>query len=120
MRKITLVLLSLLLLTSCGPNLKLLLQINDEDKAFKQQLRLQERGFSLLQQDLKRNQLKVGALKKDIIARYGQPILEQSSQAQTETQKLLYRYPTKYFDSSKVYLFFDNNQSLIRWDILNR
>ncbi len=107
-------------MASCSQNLKLLLQINDEDKAFKQQLRLQEKGFSLLSKDLERNWLKVGTLKKDIIARYGQPILELPTQMQEEPIKLLYRYPTKYFDSPKVYLYFDNNQALTRWDTVIR
>lgn len=120
MQRIIPILILGLFLVSCSQNLKLLLQINEEDKAFQKQLKLQEKGFSLLLKDLEGNRIKVGALKKDIITRYGEPILEQSSQEQPETQKLLYRYPTKYFDSPKVYLYFDSNQALTGWDTVNR
>ncbi|MEW6008837.1 MAG: hypothetical protein AB1629_04300 [Candidatus Omnitrophota bacterium] len=120
MRKIIWILLCALLLASCSQNLKLLLQINNEDKVLKRDLRLEERGFSLLLHDLKQDKLKLGTLKKDIIARYGHPILEFPLQTESAVEKLLYRYPTKYFDSEKVYLYFDNNNELTDWDILER
>ncbi|NTV30138.1 MAG: hypothetical protein HGA80_08680 [Candidatus Omnitrophica bacterium] len=54
--------------------------------------------------------------KPDFIARFGEPVLTQVVQlpeGQPE-ERLLYRYPTRYFDGLKVYVFFDTAGQLKR------
>jgi hypothetical protein len=121
MRRITAIILVLLFFSGgCSPQLQILMRINSEDKAIKQQLKIQEKKFDILLEDIKRGALKAGASKDYIISRYGQPILEIPKRDSTETVALLYRYPTDYFGATKVYLYCDAAGKLLRWDILER
>lgn len=121
MRQTTILLAILaLFLFGCSPSLKLLMQIDKEDKAIKRQLRLQEARFDLLVKDLDRNRIKKGSSKRDIIARYGEPISELAGDNQGQLRRLLYRYPLQYFNATKVYLYFDNTDILVRWDVIAR
>ncbi len=103
-------------LSGCGKSMNLLLEINKEDKAMKHDIAVGAKRFDLLLKDIEADKLKSGLDKKNILARYGQPVLEFGADDQTE--KLLYRHPLKYFDSPKVYLYFDSNQKLAKWDII--
>ena len=105
------------LLSGCSQNLPFLLRVNSEDQALKQQLKVQEQKFEELLKDIKEGVLKSGIPKKSIIARYAEPILEIPDTATNQT-KLLYRHPTDYFGSSKAYLYFDSQQKLLRWELI--
>lgn len=96
--------------------MNLLLEINKEDKAIKHDIALGAKRFDLLLKDIEADKLKPGLEKRAVLARYGQPVLEFPADDQTE--KLLYRHPVKYFDSPKVYLYFDSNQKLAKWDTI--
>lgn len=103
-------------LSGCGKSMNLLLEIDKEDKAIKRDIAVGAKKIDLLLKDIETGRLKTGLDKKDAIARYGQPVLEFI--ADNQMQELLYRHPLKYFDSPKVYLYFDRDQKLAKWDIV--
>ena len=76
----------------------------------------QTKLFSVLLNDLKHEKLRVGMTKIKFIKTYGEPIFSRKFEDGTNEELLFYRHPTKYFDSQKVYLFFDNSGKLIRWE----
>lgn len=120
MKHITIALLALaVFLSGCSQNLSFLMRLNNEDKALKQQLTIQKNKFDELLKDIKSDRLKTGTTQDSIVGRYGEPILEIPDAATQET-KLLYRHPTDYFGASKAYLYFNNEQKLLRWELIER
>ena len=54
--------------------------------------------------------------KKSVLREFGDPILTQRLVRDNVTvDRLLYRYATKYFDSEKVYIYFDKKGKLLDW-----
>ncbi|MEI8349656.1 MAG: hypothetical protein WCI77_05840 [Candidatus Omnitrophota bacterium] len=83
-------------------------------------LKKQERGFNQLQQDVKSNKLQPGILKRYIIEMYYEPILSKEENFEgTLRQVLLYRHPTHYFNSERIYLYFDRANRLTSWKIVS-
>lgn len=105
-------------LSGCGKSMQLLLEVDKEDKSIKRDICVGAKRFDLLLKDIEAGRLKIGMDKKAVLTRYGEPVLEFPEDNQAE--KLLYRHPLKYFDSPKVYLFFDSNRKLARWETLRR
>lgn len=75
----------------------------------------QEKLFEKLLDDLKNERLVVGTSKSTIMNLYGEPILSKEAKKPPPGEILLFRYPTRYFDSDKVYLRFDKADELIGW-----
>ena len=65
--------------------------------------------------DLKNERLVVGTSKSTIVSLYGESILSKEAKKPPPGKILLFRHPTKYFDSDKVYLRFDEADELIGW-----
>lgn len=118
--KLAILLLTLMFsLSGCSQPLKLLMRLNSEDKALSRQLKLGQRRFDLLVRDIERGRLKIGDSEKSILARYGEPVLRLGVEANEQFEKLLYRYPMQYFNSSKVYLYFDASDRLMKWSMID-
>ena len=75
----------------------------------------QEKLFAKLLDDLKNERLVVGTSKSTITSLYGESILSKEAKKPPPGKILLFRHPTKYFDSDKVYLRFDEADELIGW-----
>ncbi|MBU2540466.1 MAG: hypothetical protein KJ593_01055 [Candidatus Omnitrophica bacterium] len=120
MRYIIILVSLALFLAGCSQNLNLLLRLDKENKAINRQLKLQEGKFELLLADIERGSIKQGLTKKYIIARYGEPILEIPLEGRVGLMKLLYRRPLEYFNTTKVYLYFDSSEKLLKWDVIVR
>jgi len=75
----------------------------------------QEKFFDKLVEDLKNDKLQPGISKRKFMRSYGVPILSRAGGDPGE-EVLLYRYPTKYFNSDRVYAYFDQSGKLIRWE----
>ncbi len=74
--------------------------------------------FVLLKEKIESNELETGRLKKSILKEFGDPILKRSVYDQEFIRELwLYRYQTRYFEASKVYLYFDDQNKLLDWKI---
>lgn len=108
----------IIFLSGCSESLQQLMDIDRNDKAIRRELSSGEKNFDLLLRDVERGRVLAGAEKADIIKRYGKPVLESFDEA-SELDKLLYRYPTKYFAAPKVYLYFNREQRLVRLELVN-
>ena len=73
--------------------------------------------FAQLREAVKNDQLKEYPNKKVILQAFGEPIIAKTVMDQGEPrEEWLYRYATKYFNSDKIYLYFDSQGNLIRCD----
>ncbi|MFH0877551.1 MAG: hypothetical protein V1863_04935 [Candidatus Omnitrophota bacterium] len=93
-------------LAGCSQPLRTLMALGDEQKAQQRLVDQQEKKFDLLWKDVKDGRLATGTSSAEIIRRYGEPVLA------TSPQTFLYRAPTEYFDTAKVYLVFDPQDKL--------
>ena len=90
--------------------------IGDSQDAIERDMTKQEKLFKLLLDDINSEELKEGTPRKHIIKRYGQPIIISEAESLSSIKEiLLYRHPTNYFSSDKVYLYFDLKDKLDYW-----
>ena len=94
-------------------------RVADSQKQIEIYLAKQERGFNKLNEDIKNSALAKGQLKRSIIAKYSEPVLTKEPEPESAGIKeiLLYRHPTNYFKSDRIYLYFDNGNKLISWKV---
>ncbi len=76
----------------------------------------QEACFEKLLEDVENQRLKPGVLQEDFINSYGDPVLSRPASSQSSETVLLYRHPTRYFNSDKVYVYFNEDSELTRWE----
>jgi len=82
-------------------------------------LEKQERGFCRLQQDIQSQRLQPGALKRYVTDIYYEPVLSKEENLEGQVRHvLLYRHPTRYFSSERIYLYFDQASRLTSWKII--
>jgi hypothetical protein len=100
-----------------GEQLSLLGSFSANRSEAKQYLESQEDAFSRLKQDLSNGVLTLGIPKEEIAVRYSEPIFCRASSGQKGEQyeTCLYRQPTRYFTSEKIYLYFDKDKHLSGW-----
>ena len=71
-----------------------------------------------LKDDINNGRLRKGASKKYIIDAYFEPVLAKKSADDSGAKEiLLYRNPTEYFQSDRIYLSFDNRGRLVSWEL---
>lgn len=76
-------------------------------------------SFVKLEQDLKNGKLKQGIAQKAILSEYGPPIFSKEIPHDPNLKNLLlYRHPTKYFTSDKIYLYIDQTDKLYAWELV--
>ncbi len=109
---------SLLILTSCSEpirNLKALSKNIDQTQKYIDE---QEEIFKKLIIDLEAKKLSAGLTKEYILAQYGEPILKKSVEIERNRLELwLYRRPVDRANSDRVYLYFDLQEKLAKWDL---
>ncbi|MFA5363470.1 MAG: hypothetical protein WC335_09590 [Candidatus Omnitrophota bacterium] len=92
-------------------------QMADNQSGIERYVQKQERGFDILRGDIEYNLLQKGTAKEEIVSRYGDPVYcSDSADTPDCRQMCLYRYPTRFFSSDKIYLYFDRGQDLCRWE----
>jgi len=72
--------------------------------------------FDQLVSDLEDGKLETGTSRKQFIRSYGDPVLANPVKNASGEEVLLYRHPLKYFNTDRVYAYFDSSQKLIRWE----
>lgn len=97
-------------------NLKTLKNVGDSQKEINSYLSRQVKLFNRLLADLKRNALRPGISKERFIRIYGDPVISKEIAGPSGNTMLLYRHPTNYFKSDRVYLYFDREEKLLRWE----
>lgn len=74
--------------------------------------------YHKLEQDIKKNRLKEGASRKELLRRYGPPVFSRPVDNKTRVKEILiYRHPTEYFSSDMIYLDLDDKEKLCSWQI---
>ena len=93
--------------------------VSDNQRQIQIYLEKQEKGFTKLKDDIKNNRLKQGQFKRSIISKYSEPVLIEKPEPENAGIKeiLLYRHPTNYFKSDRVYLYFDESGRLVSWEL---
>lgn len=93
--------------------------VADDQKQIEIYLAKQERGFNRLNDDIKNNRLSKGQLKRSVIAKYSEPVLIKKAEPEAGGIKeiLLYRHPASYFKSDRIYLYFDDGNRLVSWEL---
>jgi len=75
----------------------------------------QGQDFEKLIEKVNNNELLVGVSSKKIQKKYGDPIMVTTeSESGQYLERWIYRYAVKYFDSDKVYLYFDQEGKLVK------
>ena len=97
-------------------SLKTLKSVGDSQDEISAYLTKQLELFNQLLVDLKGEAVEPGISKKRFIRIYGEPILSKEVSEPSEGTVLLYRHPTEYFKSDRVYLYFDREENLVRWE----
>ncbi len=104
-------------LAGCGQSLDTLATVGAEQDAQHLWVKKETARFERLLEDVRAGRLTPGARMADITARYGPPVLvrdAEGSEAETGARKtLLFRNPAVFFNTPKVYLDFDAQDSLI-------
>lgn len=100
-----------------GPQLRTLRELEDSQRRMELYIQKKEANLKRLLEDIEENRLQPGLSYGDFISSYGRPVLEKSFDRQDLTKELLYRRPTQYFNTKKVYLYFDQNLNLSHWQL---
>jgi len=120
-KKICLFFVFLIFLSGCAilehKNELLTLKSLGDDQAKQEQfLKRQEKKFQLLLSDYEKGKLKQGTAQKAVLSRYGEPISMKKNEDQPEvSEQFVYRHPEQFFGSEKIYLYFDKDSKLIKW-----
>jgi hypothetical protein len=97
--------------------LQTLKEIGKSQKEIQRYIDEQEVFFYKLRDVVKNNQLQPGIPKRDFINTYGEPIISREvSNNPPIKEVLLYRHPTHYFSSDRIYLYFDESDKLVYWE----
>lgn len=116
--------LAVLMLCGCAKlahldELLTLKNVSDNQRQIQIYLEKQEKGFTRLKDDIKNDRLTLGQFKRSIIDKYSEPVLIEKPEPESVGIKeiLLYRHPTNYFKSDRIYLYFDENCRLASWEL---
>ncbi len=116
---------ALVFLTSSGclfkediEGLLVLKQLGAEQKSIERSLKIEEHLFRKLAAHVKKDRLKPGISLESFIASYGEPIV--SKDIPSVGKRLLYRHPADYFNSDKIYVYFDQQGKLTQWEYIAR
>lgn len=109
---------ALLAIVGCSKleGLMTLKRLGDSQKEIETHVDKQEKLFNLLVNDLKAEKLKSGTSETQIQRTYGSPVLTKPAAEPEGSYVLLYRHPTRYFNSDKIYLHFDASRKLTHWE----
>lgn len=118
-----LICLSIFVLGGCAvtahyQELVTLKKLNASQKEIEKDLSRQEALFAKLRKDLKNNKLKETMPQKRILEVYGEPVLSKRVESdQLIKEVFLYRHPTDFFSSDRIYLYFNYNEELVSWEL---
>ncbi|MFH1692441.1 MAG: hypothetical protein ABIC68_07780 [Candidatus Omnitrophota bacterium] len=100
----------------CSQPIRTLQALGVEKDAQAAQVKRRDSEFELLLKDIGKGRLKMGASRQEIVARYGNPVLEIVARQQDEVA-FLYRKGAEFFNTTKVYLTFDKQGILKKIDV---
>lgn len=93
-------------------------RLSDNRAETERYLNRQEKLFYKLRNDIVNNSLNKGLSEKDFMSVYGEPIFCESSERDGINKKrCLYRHPTDYFSSDKIYITLEK-QNIESWELI--
>ncbi len=120
MSKISLIIVLLVCASGFGcstiDKLLVLKHYGDNQDQTKRYIKKTEEFFDKLVRDVKDGRVKPGATKEEFMATYGSPVLTEEESSLKGGLVAVYRYPTYYFDTDKVYVYFDDNFKLVSYE----
>ena len=86
----------------------------DEQAMLGRYVEAQDQKFELMIEEVKAGTLDQYLNKRKILKVFGDPIyIKHVSKNDQELESWLYRYSTEFFDSEKIYLYFDSDDNLV-------
>lgn len=86
----------------------------DEQAMLGRYVEAQDQKFELMIEEVKAGTLDQYLNKRKILKVFGDPIyIKHVSKNDRELESWLYRYSTEFFDSEKIYLYFDSDNNLV-------
>lgn len=90
--------------------------IGDSQRQISQYIENQKQLFTLLLYDIQNDQITADLTEAQIKSRYGDPVV--TAEKSSGEKRLLYRHPTKYYCSDRVYFYIDPAGKLARWEYI--
>jgi len=121
MKKNIYVLIAVMLFSGCAGSghmqrLKTLKKLAKEQKHANAYIEKQDKKFKYLLDVIDKNKLDQYSNKKSVKKTFGDPIYVKQLEKNGELQEeWLYRYATRFFDSEKVYIYFNGKGELVKW-----
>ena len=118
-KKFLLILVVLFFTAGCAKlahldQLLILKGMDDEQKQQRRYVEAQDKRFEKIRDAVQNGQIQKFSNQKQIAAKFGQPVYRETTQKDNQDLDLwVYRYTVKYFDSDKVYLYFDKEGKLV-------
>jgi len=119
LKKISVLFLTLLVLSGCAKvqhldQLLTLKGLADEQDRMGQYVEEQNQKFELMIDEIEAGTLDQYLNKGKILRAFGDPIhVKHVNKNDQELESWLYRYSTQFFDSEKIYLYFDPDDNLV-------
>ncbi|MFO8053499.1 MAG: hypothetical protein R6U54_06045 [Candidatus Omnitrophota bacterium] len=104
-----------------APQLLTLKRLSTSQKMMEKDIAKKKKNLEKLINDIEADKIKKGTSYKRFIRLYGKPVLEKvvnKENKENKEKRLLYRHPTEYFNTDKVYVYFDQKSKLIAWKYL--
>lgn len=115
MKRFCVLLLVFIFISGCGQGIRALKRVNAEQEAQHRDVAAQSSKFKLLLEHIESDSLEPGLSSQKIINTYGDPILEKEIDGQ---KRLLYREPLEYNPNQKVYLYLDQEDKLVAFELV--
>jgi len=126
MRKISVLFLTFIVLGGCAKvqhldQLLTLKSLADEQVVMGQYVEEQNQKFELMIKEVEAGTLDQYLNKKKILRTFGDPIhVKHVNKNDQELESWLYRYSTQFFDSEKIYLYFDTDDNLVESEYIGK
>jgi len=116
--KLVFILFAILFIGGCSrvEGLLTLKELGNSQDQMQRYVDRQKTYFLKLVKDIKEKKVTIGSSVDHIVRRYGEPVLVKKGPEELSGKIFLYREPTNYFESDKVYLYFDKEEKLIKWE----
>jgi len=126
LNKIVILFLTVLVFSGCAKvqhldQLLTLKGLADEQVKMGQYIEEQDQRFELMLSEVRAGTLDQYLNKRKIVKAFGNPIhVKHVNKNDQELESWLYRYSTQFFDSEKIYLYFDPDDNLVESEYIGK
>ena len=126
LQKICILFLTMVVLSGCAKvkhldQLLTLKDLADEQDKMGQYVENQDQRFELMLSEVQAGTLDQYLNKRKIVRTFGEPIhVKHVNKNDQKLESWLYRYSTQFFDSEKIYLYFDLDDNLVESEYIEK